>query len=1510
MKGHPILLGAACWLLFIFNVPATVFYVDVNSTNPVPPYANWSTASKDIQSAVDAASNGDLIIVTNGIYQNGGRLTSDGATDLVVVTNAARIQSVNGPSVTSINGSNTMRCIYLTHGASLTGFTLTNGTAGSGGGVWCDSTNVVLSNCQLINNTAGSGGGACSGTLTNCTLAGNKCPILGGNGGGAAGSVLIACTLSANVTGTPYPNPSGSTSGGGASGCILNNCMVSGNSSYGAGASGGGAYACTLNNSTIANNYADYGSGGAYNCAMTNCTISNNQSDYSGGGVTGGILNNCMISGNNSGFGGGAYYGATLYNCTLSGNYASYGGGAEECTLVNCLLTGNNAGGYGGGAYYGTLVNCTLTGNTAQLSFGGYGGGAYNATLDNCIVYYNNGGSTGQNDYSCTLNNCCTPTATGLGNITNAPLFGAGYQLQSSSPCIDSGNNVYVTTSFDLAGNLRIADGTVDIGAYEFQTPNPLTVVIQASLTNVPVGYPVNFIGFISKGQSDSWNFGDGTVISNQLSVTHHWASVGDFPVVLTVYAPSNPSGISVTNMIYVKSQIVYYVNAASRNPVAPYDSWIRAATNLQDAIDSALPVSQSLVLVTNGVYQVGGRVAYGSLTNRVIINKTITVQSVNGPAVTTIKGNPSIGDAAVRCVYMTNNSVLAGFTLTAGATRSAGDASHENSGGAIWCESSTAVISNCVLIANSAVAEGGGICGGTLDNSTVCSNSTTFATGSGNGGGASFSVLNNCILFGNVAGSVGGGANNSTLNNCSLTGNQASESGGGVNSSALNNCTLTGNSSKIGGGANSCTMNNCINYYNSAPNGKNYSSETMNYCCTLPLSVSGVGNITNEPELTDSDHISADSPCRGVGSTNFTSGTDIDGQLWLNPPSIGCDEFYVGNANGTLSVGMQLTYTNVATGFTVNCSGTILGHAIVSVWNFGDGVTMTNQMSVSHSWFSGGTYQVVLTAYNSSNLGGVSATNIVHVSSKPIHYVSLSSTNPVSPYFSWATAATNIQDAVDAASGGAMVLVTNGVYLTGGRIVYGSLSNRVTINKAITVQSVNGPAVTIIQGYTLPGTNYGDAAVRCVYMTNNSMLSGFTLSNGATRAVGDAVLEQSGGGVFCESGSVIISNCVLTANSAADSAGGAYQGTLNNCIFTGNLAMYDGGGALQATLNGCLLSNNAASYNAGGGAEYSALVNCTLIGNSAYYAGGAYYCTLNNSLLISNNAPGSGGGVIGGSLFGCILEYNSSWWGGGANSATLNNCLLITNAAGYIGGGAVSCQLNNCTLIGNSAGTGGGANSSTLDNCIVYYNFAPSGSNYAYSTLNFCCTMPNPGGAGNITNIPLFLDLAGGDYHLQSNSPCINAGNNAYVISTNDFADNSRIVGGTVDIGAYEYQTPSSVLSYAWAQQYGLPTDGTADYADSDGDGLSNYAEWKAGTNPTNAASVLALQAPATTNTTGITVTWQSVSGVTYYLLSSTNLPVFTPIQSNLVGQAGSTSYTDTTATNGGPYFYRVGVQ
>jgi len=171
-------------------------------------------------------------------------------------------------------------------------------------------------------------------------------------------------------------------------------------------------------------------------------------------------------------------------------------------------------------------------------------------------------------------------------------------------------------------------------------------------------------------------------------------------------------------------------------------------------------------------------------------------------------------------------------------------------------------------------------------------------------------------------------------------------------------------------------------------------------------------------------------------------------------------------------------------------------------------------------------------------------------------------------------------------------------------------------------------------------------------------------------------------------------------------------------------------------------------------------------------------------------------------------------------------------------------------------------------------------------------------------------VDQAGGNLRLQTNSPCINAGNNAYAFGATDLDGNPRIAGGTVDMGAYEFQSPTSVLPYYWLQTYGLPTDGSADYVDSDHDGLNNWQEWVAGTNPTNAASVLRLQAPVI-NPPGLRLRWTSDTNHAYFVERTTSLEAplsFTPLRADIPGLDGVTAYTDTTPPALGASFYRVG--
>jgi hypothetical protein len=213
-----------------------------------------------------------------------------------------------------------------------------------------------------------------------------------------------------------------------------------------------------------------------------------------------------------------------------------------------------------------------------------------------------------------------------------------------------------------------------------------------------------------------------------------------------------------------------------------------------------------------------------------------------------------------------------------------------------------------------------------------------------------------------------------------------------------------------------------------------------------------------------------------------------------------------------------------------------------------------------------------------------------------------------------------------------------------------------------------------------------------------------------------------------------------------------------------------------------------------------------------------------------------------------------------------------------------------------------------------VYGNTAPVGANFSgtgANTYNFCCTTPRPSlGTGNVTNDPAFIDPPSENFRVQTNSPCIDAG--VGTPGSIDLDGRPRVVGSRIDIGAYEFQGPGIGEFTAWLQLWGLPVNGSADFTDADTDGLNNWQEWIAGTVPTDGTSVLKLLTPSPAPS-GVTLTWQSVSGKTYFLQRAVDLttqPPFSTIQSNILGQAGVTSFIDVGATGEGPFFYRVGIQ
>lgn len=973
--------------------------------------------------------------------------------------------------------------------------------------------------------------------------------------------------------------------------------------------------------------------------------------------------------------GGGAWGASTnalIANCIIKSNAASAGASAVfRGTLNTCLVFHNSASPSSSVAQDVVMNSCTVISNSGAI--------VMPARLTNCIVYYNI--AANYNGPVVFSHSCTTPLPGGTGNLSAVPqLLPDGVRLANTSPCRGAGTNLVSGT--DLFGQPWA--NPPSIGCSEWQATPNILIQPQLRLTSAPVGFtvgPISLAGqepFTYQWLKDGVLLDDdahylGTDTTNLTARGVLASDAGNYQVVV-----SNAFG-AVTSA--AAPLVIRFVSPAGSS-VPPYLDWSSAANDIQDAIDAA--ATAEIVLVTNGVYASGGKVMAGDLTNRVALAKPITVHSVNGPAVTIIQGEwdpiTTNGPAAVRGAWLTNGAILSGFTLTGGATRDSGDTFTLRSGGGVWSASTGASVQDCFIVGNSARIAGAGAYQGFLDRCVISNN----VSGNYGGGAASSALLNSYIAYNRAEG--GAGVRGSMLTNCAVIRNSADFSGGGASQSLLVNCTLTGNSARSGAGAqwggggglivNSVLWDNIATLTGLPDNHSGYLGVNVSHTCTTPL-LAGTGNISANPQLLpDGVHLTETSPCRGAGNPAHTTGTDIDGQSWENPPAIGCDEWrpqplMVADPQPRLAVGDgQARITAAAAGLEpLQWQWTKDGVPLEDGARYTSANTaslLINQFGVDDA----GAYQVVV-----SNAYGMATSQVVQVRVACVDGASLA---PTPPYSSWETAAANIQDAVDVAGPTDVVLVTNGVYATGGRVMLGDLTNRVVVDKPLLVMSVNGPDVTVIQGQWDPVDKVGPAAARCVWLENGAALSGFTLRDGATSASqGSGVSDPSGGGMRCSSTNAVLANCVITNCYASLYGGGAMGGTLSHCRVVGNTSLGSGGGA--------------------------------------------YGSSVVNSVLKANRAEVGGGGLY------------SGW---------LHNSAITGNFAGGTGGGVNNARLVNCTLLRNTAGlSGGGAASSAMTNCIVFFNTASAFPNIYVGVLYYSCTTPLASGPGNIAEDPQFVD-------------------------------------------------------------------------------------------------------------------------------------------------------------------------
>jgi hypothetical protein len=895
--------------------------------------------------------------------------------------------------------------------------------------------------------------------------------------------------------------------------------------------------------------------------------------------------------------------------------------------------------------------------------------------------------------------------------------------------------------------------------------------------------------------------------------------------------------------------------------------SWGDAYGNLQEALDAALPGDEIRVAdgtyypnssglgdpreatfqLKNGVTIKGGYAGYGASDSNE--RNTELYESV-------LSGDIGVtDDPNDNCYHVVIGSgtdataVLDGFTITAGNAED--DSWPEpgplcNGGGMYNFQYSSPTVKDCIFTGNWA-RYGGGMYNEYLSNPTVTGCTFTGNSGSwigggmvnlgssptvisctfsGNSGGGmtnfdySSPTVKDCIFTGNWA-RYGGGMYNGFLSspiviNSSFIGNSAGRHGGGMYNQLLYNltvisCIFSGNSADLDGGGiyndyvsstiTSCTFTaNSAGRYGGAMCSVDTSDTIANNCIIWGNTASDNGN---EFAVIDSSTIEVDycdvqgGPAgiydNGSGTINWGSG-NID----VEPEFVNADgaDNTIGTEDDNLRLQAGSGCIDVGDTHGVNTVSDIDGQPRIMD---GDGNGEATVDIGAYEYY-GDAYEPVV-IYVDADAAGANTGS------------------------SWADAYVVLQDALDSAIYGDKIWAAEGTYYPtsdyglgiGDRGRHFRMKNGVAIHGGFpsgegTFENRDPQQYkTILSGDLNNDDNGGgDNSDNCYHIFyhpygNNldasAILDGFTITAGNADGRGSS---SCGGGMSNERSNPTVISCTFTGNSSGFWGGGMCNEfsspTVTGCTFSGNSTDRDGGGMWNS------------------GSSSPRVISCIFSDNSADQDGGG----------MCNN------------------------WG----SPTVISCTFSSNLAGADGAGMYnewsSPTVTGCTFAGNTARNGNGIACDSreqvapsyieMSNCVLWDGGGEIWNNDGSTiTISYSDVQGGWPGLGNIDVDPLFVDSAVGDYHLLSDSLCIDTGDPDYVAEDGerDIDGNERIIGGRIDMGAYEYQPPNNAsvadagadkTVYAWIDGIAeVELDGSGSY-DEDDDELSYLWTWEIG--------------------------------------------------------------------------------